>query len=229
MATKRFKVTDKTRYWIQVLSEENGLTPVQIRDHPKVQRSDGKKLDLKVCECLNRKLTFQIFQLKEFDLNSFEIELRNFFPFEMIPNQKFTFHQTIKRWIERSRETGDVKLKPKTGRKRLLEPADEQRLVRAIEKDSKRSYRSIKETESFPCSVRTLNDYAIRNGYSRLTLSLKIPVWNPNAFYGSSNFFAILNANWNFSVRLQRPTSLFESHSLRKSTSPPAADSSGPV
>ena len=45
---KRQKVTEQARHWIQMLSEENNLTPAQIREHDKVRRIDGTKLDLKV-------------------------------------------------------------------------------------------------------------------------------------------------------------------------------------
>lgn len=46
--SKRERLDDKKRYLIKFLSEENNLSPEEIRKHPKVLRKDGSMLQLKV-------------------------------------------------------------------------------------------------------------------------------------------------------------------------------------
>lgn len=154
MAAKRETLSAAKRYLIKFLFEELNQTPQQIREHQKLRRENGTKLDLKVNFVFSFFVSFNL-------LISFQWKVSR-----IVFNRLLTVRQTIKRWIERNRLTGDVKPKPKTGRPRALSKEAEEKLVKRIEGNSQMSYRVVAEAEGLVCSRRTVNHYAIRNKFS---------------------------------------------------------------
>ena len=75
--------------------------------------------------------------------------------------------QTVNYWINRFKETGDVKPAPKPGRKRILNKNEETKLVRYIKDHSKMDYNQVKKKKKLPCHRRTVNNYALRNKISK--------------------------------------------------------------
>lgn len=76
--------------------------------------------------------------------------------------------RTVQIWMQRFNETGSMKAKKNTGRKRILNPAQEQRLVNFIEENNKLSYSEIVSKTNFSGTRKSLNNYALRNKISKL-------------------------------------------------------------
>lgn len=73
---------------------------------------------------------------------------------------------TVKRWYDRYVSTGEMDIKKGQGRKRCLTEFQESKLIQAIENNKFETYEEAKNLLRVNCSRRTLNKYAIKNGYS---------------------------------------------------------------
>lgn len=73
----------------------------------------------------------------------------------------------VKSWQKRFRETGSCVPKKSPGRKRILNINEERKLIKFVDKNSLKSYRTAKNDQGLSCSVRTVNRYAQRHGYSK--------------------------------------------------------------
>lgn len=83
--------------------------------------------------------------------------------------------KTICYWVNRFRETGDLKVKHRSGRPRLLNENKEKRLIKFIENNCSKDYSVVKDKLKLKMSRRTVNNYALRNQI-RAYRSVKDPV-----------------------------------------------------
>lgn len=75
---------------------------------------------------------------------------------------------TIKYWLNRIENTGDVKSTPKTGRKRLINKDKENHLVETIKANPKLRFRDIRLKSGLKnLSIRTVNQYSLRNNFRK--------------------------------------------------------------
>lgn len=73
---------------------------------------------------------------------------------------------SINYWLQRLEETGDVKIKPKSGRPRKLEEREESNLIEKIKFFPKKRFSFIRRLGFLHLHRSTVNRYALRNGYS---------------------------------------------------------------
>ena len=70
---------------------------------------------------------------------------------------------TLKYWAKRLAATGDVKVKRRLGRPKLLNQLQEKNLVHYIKSHSGSNYSEVKQNTQFQGHRRTLNNYALKN------------------------------------------------------------------
>lgn len=73
--------------------------------------------------------------------------------------------KTVREWVERYRTTGSTSVKKRSGRPRILTKVQEQRLVNRLIKNPTEMYSEVKESFRLKCSRKTINNYALRNGF----------------------------------------------------------------
>lgn len=87
------------------------------------------------------------------------------------PDGQLHLLKSIKLWFNRLDETGDVKEIKKSGRPRLLNNENENKLIDIITKNPKNRFREIKRKAikskliSENVNIRTINNYSLRNGF----------------------------------------------------------------
>lgn len=75
---------------------------------------------------------------------------------------------TIKYWIDRLKETGDVQVKDRKGRPRKLNENEECKLIRAIKRYPKFRYSRIRRRCNLTkVCVSTVNRYGLKNGFRK--------------------------------------------------------------
>lgn len=80
------------------------------------------------------------------------------------PNGQPIDVRTVRYWIKRLEETGEVDVKPRSGRPRALNSAQEKELVDYIREHDTYTYRKVKRKKRLrTVSVRTVNRYALRH------------------------------------------------------------------
>lgn len=77
---------------------------------------------------------------------------------------------TVRFWLQRISESGDIKALKKSGRPRKLDEMEEDRLIRTIKMYPKKRYSSIRRSGFLHVSRVTLNRYGLRNKYSKHTI-----------------------------------------------------------
>lgn len=75
--------------------------------------------------------------------------------------------QTVEYWYKRIRETGTIEIKKRSGRPRKLNEEKEKKLCDFVLKNNRLSYREVKIKTNAPCSIRTVNDYCLKNKISK--------------------------------------------------------------
>lgn len=76
---------------------------------------------------------------------------------------------TVKKWIERINQTGYTNTLSKSGRPRALNNQQESEVLKFIDRNPKKNYSVVAARfQKFNIKPRTVNNYAIRNGYSEL-------------------------------------------------------------
>ena len=75
--------------------------------------------------------------------------------------------KTVEFWMDRYKETGDMKAEKKPGRKRILNEEEEENLMNFIENNSEMPYTMMANEISFKGVPRSLNNYALRNDNHR--------------------------------------------------------------
>lgn len=73
--------------------------------------------------------------------------------------------KTVREWVERYRTTGSTSVKKRSGRPRILSKVQEQRLVNRLIKNPTEMYSEVKESFRLKCTRKTINNYALRNGF----------------------------------------------------------------
>lgn len=76
--------------------------------------------------------------------------------------------RTVVYWIERIEQTGSVDRIKQKGAKRILNRNQESELVKYVERNNQKSYAQVKIDTKINCTPRTVNNYALRNGISKL-------------------------------------------------------------
>lgn len=84
-------------------------------------------------------------------------------------NKKYQ-KRSIKNWFDRLEQTGDVKKLPKTGRPRKLDKKEEKCLINTIIENPKFRFRKIRALGFRKIGIRSVNNYALRNKFSKFIL-----------------------------------------------------------
>ena len=79
------------------------------------------------------------------------------------PNGQPIDVRTVRYWVKRLEETGDVNVKPRSGRPRALNSVQEKELVDYIRRHESFTYRKVKRKKHIRFTVRTVNNYALRH------------------------------------------------------------------
>lgn len=84
---------------------------------------------------------------------------------------------TIKYWMKRVEDTGDIQTKSRSGRPKALNHTQTNEMVKMIEKDDEVTYPEIadqlKKKFKVDFKPRTVNDYALKEGYSKCSSLVK--------------------------------------------------------
>lgn len=92
--------------------------------------------------------------------------------------------KTVKYWVDRLKETGDVKTAPRSGRPRKLTRKQEEKLIRFIKNNPRMKYRIVKGKLKFlrlmKITRRTINHYARRRGIRAYRSVQKPPLSESN-------------------------------------------------
>lgn len=70
---------------------------------------------------------------------------------------------TVKYWAKRLAQTGDVQVKRRRGRPKLLNQVQEEKMVDYIKRHSRLNYPQVMQKTGFEGHRRTLNKYALKN------------------------------------------------------------------
>lgn len=97
------------------------------------------------------------------------------------PDGQLVNVKTVKYWIKRLNETGDVAVKGRSGRPKKLKPRKEAALCRYILNHEKMPYSEVRrKKELWRLHRRTVNNYALRNGIRAFRAIKKPPLSVPN-------------------------------------------------
>lgn len=94
-------------------------------------------------------------------------EIRNHVSLKNSDN-KLHRKSTIKYWIDRIDETGDVKVKERSGRPKKLNDNEIEHLLNTIKQNSKLRYSRIRlKSKLTKVCTNTINRYGLRNGFRK--------------------------------------------------------------
>ena len=75
--------------------------------------------------------------------------------------------KTVVHWVERFKRAGNMEVKKRSGRPRMLNVNQEDRLVNFIKNNDKMPYSRVKAKTKFSGTPRSINNYALRNKLSK--------------------------------------------------------------